>query len=146
LNRSRDIFRILIVAVLVGSAAFVLARGLSSSPEPKNELTWLVQEFELTESQAAEVSALHAAFKPICEQHCDAIHSAQQDLMAARNEAERTAAMARLTELERVCHDATRAHLEQVAAFMRPDQRKRYLAMIEPRLSAYRHGAPFGLR
>jgi len=111
-----------------------------------DEVGWLVREFNLSSQQADEVQRLHEEFQPICEMHCDAVRQAKAVLTAATSDAERTAAEARLLELEEVCHQATREHLQRVAALMPPTEAERYLELIQPRLSEHQHAEPFGLQ
>jgi hypothetical protein len=87
---------------------------------------------------------LQIAYAPVCEAHCGAVAAAQDALSAATDEPARAAARAELARLERVCSEATRAHLQAVAALMEPAQAARFLALMEPRVnhSAGRAGAP----
>ena len=139
-------FRVAGVAVVAGAAAFLVAHHLSTPVAKTDELAWLIAEFDLEPGQAAEVRALHLAFQPICEMHCEAIREAQNAVEEAETEDARQAAEARLAELENVCHVATREHLNKVAAIMPVEQRQRDLDLIEPRLSEHRQDEPFGLQ
>lgn len=138
--------RIVLVAVIAGGAAFLLAKHLGPTPAVDGEVDWLVQEFNLTSSQAAEVQRLHREFQPICERHCDAVREAKATLAAAETAEARQAAEAKLRELESTCHAATREHLQRVAAVMPADEAERYIKLIEPRLSEHQHAEPFGLQ
>ncbi len=142
------LLRLLLVAAVAGAASFGLTRLLSPGPESTagNELTWLTQEFQLTPQQAQRIQALHAAYRPICAQHCAAILDTKAELATAETPAAKGQIEQRLSALKATCHDSTQAHLEAVAAAMSPEQGQRYLAMISPRLSAHQHTEPLGLR
>lgn len=140
------IVRALLIALLTGGIAFVVTKQIAAPAPNGDELAWLINEFDLNEQQAAQIKALHEAFRPICERHCDAIEAGQAAVAAAANETERAAAADRLIELKAVCQDATRQHLHEVAAIMDPAQRQRYLELIGSRLSEHHHEAPFGLQ
>ncbi len=142
------LLRLLLVALVAGAAGFGLTRLITPTPTPVvgEELAWLTREFELTADQAARIQSLHAAYRPVCAQHCAAIERTRTTLAHAASSEDRTAAEAQLERLVATCHDSTEAHLEAVAAVMSPDQGRRYLEMIRPRLSAHQHAQPFGLQ
>ena len=142
------LLRLLLVAVAAGAAAFGLTRWFNPmpAPTPGTELAWLTQEFQLTPQQAQRIQELHAAYRPICAQHCAAILDTKAELATAATPTAKSEVEQRLSDLMATCHDSTRAHLEAVAAAMSPEQGQRYLAMIGPRLSAHQHAEPLGLR
>jgi hypothetical protein len=136
----------LILVLLAGGAAFILARMLGTPSAETDELTWLVNEFELTAEQAAVIRDLHESYRPVCDRHCEAIRQTHGKLQQASSPAAQAAVEAELAELQQLCHTSTQAHLRQVAAAMSPEQAQRYLELIEPRLSSHQHDEPFGLR
>lgn len=138
--------RVLLVALIAGGASFFVARQLGPTSQAGDEVGWLVREFNLNSSQAAEVKRLHEAFQPICEAHCKAVRNARDALNAATDATARQAAQARMEELQEVCHQATREHLQQVAAVMPANEAERYLNLIQPLLSEHQHAEPFGLQ
>lgn len=142
------LIRLLLVALLAGAAGFGLTRLLQPAPrfDAGDELTWLTHEYELTAAQAQTIAALHAAYRPICAEHCAAIADAKDRIANLPADTDHVVVQAQVERLVVACHDATRAHLEAVAAAMSPEQGKRYLAQIGPRLSAHQHNQPFGLR
>jgi hypothetical protein len=144
--KPREIFSIVAVAIVAGAAAFYIAGHATPPPAPVDEVTWLIEEFQLSAAQADTVRALHEAYAPICQAHCDAVMEAQRGVEAAENPSERAVATEELMRLKDRCHIATQAHVEAVAAVMSPEQGQRYLEMISPLLSAHGHQAPFGLR
>jgi hypothetical protein len=114
---------------------------------PEAKIDWLAREFSLSPAARTEIERLQLAYAPVCEGHCAAIAAAETALAAARaasDPAAHTAAEAELERLKRVCAEATRAHLEAVAAHMPPPQAARFLALMEPRIAHHgpRTGAP----
>ena len=111
-------------------------------------LAWLRCEFRLTETQYAEIRRLHAAHRVVCVGHCDAVRVVRERLAAARRAGDAPASAAAERD-ERaaveVCRIATEAHVRQVAAVMGPEEGRRYLAMVLPRLAQLDHQGPPGL-
>lgn len=138
------------LALLVTVAA-LLGYGLTrvvlapppTAPAMADQLAWLAREFRLTPAQAAEISRVQAAYDPICAEHCAAVIAARDTLAAATTPEQRAAAQTELGRLEKICADATRAHLRNVAAALPADQSARFLEMMEPHLANRTHdGAP----
>lgn len=141
-----EIVRVLFIALVAGSIAFYVSARLSPPPPLDDEVAWLIEEFELTDTQADAVRSLHEDYRPICDAHCAAVMEAQNAVEAAADPTEAATAQHELSALKQVCHAATQAHLEAVAAAMSPVQGQRYLETITPLLSAHEHEVPFGLR
>ena len=142
---------IVLVAVAAGLAAFGLTRRMAPTPEPGDELLWLVSEFRLNAEQARQIEALHAAYEPVCIRHCAQIFAVRTQLAELEQDGERDSPAYRdgceqMERLVEACGTSTRAHLQQVAAVMPPAEAKRYLALVEPKLSQHAHVRPFGLK
>lgn len=116
----------------------------SDTVSEEARLTWLAREFSLGPAETARIRRLQDDYAPICADHCAAIARAQKNLSTASTPAGLASARAELTRLEAICADATRAHLQAVAACMPPAQSGRFLALMEPRIahSSGRTGAP----
>lgn len=108
-----------------------------------DEMVWMQKEFHLTSAQTVVIEQLHADYHPVCMEHCKLIRQAREKLATS---SDKTAAQAELTRLEAVCHDATLAHLQHVAAAMSPDEGARFLALVSPKVSGQKHDAPLGLK
>ena len=126
---------------LLALAAAALAFGIThlclrNAATNADEIAWLRNEFNLTAIQIAAIEKLHDDYEPVCMAHCDAITQARQ----------KSAPPAELTRLEAVCHDATLAHLQRVAAVMPPAEGARFLALVTPKISGQSHDAPLGLK
>lgn len=112
----------------------------------KDALAWLRTDFELTEAQFAAIRRLHEAYAVVCEQHCQAIQEAairrNQLKSAPGTEAAVLAAADRkVEELRQVCEAAIAAHVREVAAQMAPEQGRRYLALVLPKIADFDHRA-----
>ena len=130
------------LAVAVAAASHGLTRGLLPRGE-EDQMTWLRREFKLTDRQAAAVEKMQAEYRPVCAGHCRLIREARDRLAAAPNDA---AAQAEIGRLEQKCHEATLAHLQNVAAQMDPAQGRRFLTLVEPKVSRHAHQGPLGLK
>ncbi len=144
---------LLVTALFVGVGTYALTRALAPAPLAGeagfDELRWLSREFKLTPAPAAAIADLHAAYQPICEQHCATILDLRAQLAALPDDAPaatRTAVEAALVAATATCANASRDHLRAVAAHMSPAQAARYLALVEPKLTAHDHARPLGLQ
>ena len=140
---------VILLALAAGLIAYAATRLAMPKPQAtlattEDQLAWLTREFDLGPEQAAAAERLKIAYGPVCEGHCVAIAAAEKALAAATDDTARALARAELARLERVCAEATRAHLQAVAALMSPAQGSRFLALMEPRVAhtAGRTGAP----
>jgi len=138
------------LALVVGFAAFAVTQRCMRHALP-DEMTWLREEFAVTAAQADAIEQLNTAYDPVCAEHCRRIGAARhrlQSLLAAPNTPAADLADAQNTwqSLCAECTTATRAHLEAVAAQMSPEQGKRYLDLVGPKLTRREPGKPFGLR
>lgn len=130
------------LAVAVAAGSFALTRGLMPRGE-EDQMTWLAREFKLTPAQTAAVEKLQAAYQPVCARHCQLIMAARDRLAASPND---PAVQAEAAGLVQKCQDATLQHLREVAARMEPTQGRRFLALVEPKVSRHAHQGPFGLK
>jgi hypothetical protein len=138
------------IALIAGAAAFAITMQCTKRSMP-DEMTWLREEFALTPVQAGAVEQLNSAYEPICAEHCQRIADARRRLHALESNPntprpELDAAQASWQALCEKCTKATRAHLEAVASQMSPEQGKRYLDLVGPKLTQRNPGKPFGLR
>lgn len=144
---------LLVTALFVGLGTYALTRALAPAPLAGeagfDELRWLSREFKLTPTQAAAIAHLHATYQPVCEQHCATILDLRAQLAALPADvpaATLAAAEAALVAATATCANASRDHLHAVAAHMSPAQAARYLALVEPKLTAHDHARPLGLQ
>ena len=140
------------LAFVAGIIAFAITRRCLDHPMP-DEMTWLREEFSLTPTQAASIEQLNTAYEPVCADHCQRIGAARRrlhDLETTTNPppapTELAGAQTNWQALCDECTAATRGHLEAIAAQMSPEQGKRYLDLVGPKLTQRNPGKPFGLR
>ncbi len=142
----------LFLVVLVAAAA--TAYGVTyylRTRQPEDQWVWLRREFHLNDRQLARIHALHEAYQPVCADHCSRILSARQRLDALgrssrKDTPEYVATIDRWEGVKRECQEATLHHLAAVAAAMAPDDGRRYLAMMVPRVIHSDHLEPLGIR
>jgi hypothetical protein len=107
--------------------------ALRAAATEGDPMQWLRLEFKLTDAQYAAIQKLHNEYGAVCANHCSAI-------MAAR---ERHAPSVEVRALENACVESMTDHFRRVAALMSPEEGKRYLAIVLPRIHDYDHrGAP----
>ena len=133
---------LILVAVAVAAGSFGLTRGLLARGD-EDQIVWLRREFRLTDDQAAAIARLQANYQPVCMAHCRLILAARDRLAATPGD---TTAQAEITRLEGVCAQATLAHLREIAAQMDSAQGRRFLTLVEPRVSRHEHQGPLGLK
>lgn len=135
---------LLAVVALVGAGSYFATRALwPAPPADEDQVAWIAREFKLTADQKTAVAKLHDDYLPICSDHCALIVDARERLAAHPGDA---ALAAEVTRLERRCQLATLGHVRRVAACMAPDQGRRFLALVEPRILEHDHNAAFGLK
>jgi len=139
---------LVIVATLVAVASYHLGRdaGMNAALAKRDALAWLRTDFRLDDAQFAAIQVLHLSYSAVCERHCEAIQAAAIKRNALKiapdtEAAVLAAAERRLEELRRVCESAIAAHVREVAAHMAPDQGRRYLALVLPRIADFDHRA-----
>ncbi len=141
---------VLVIALASAALTYFLVSRQNSQPPTASagDLSWIQTEFELSAEQFAAVQQLHEQYSGQCARHCADIIAARRALAALPADASvgvRAAASARVTELEAVCNDATRAHLHRVASAMPPTQGERFLRTVEPHLAQLPHDGARGL-
>lgn len=107
--------------------------GLRAAARAGDALEWLRADFKLTDAQYAAIKQLHDEYGTVCARHCDAIMTARK----------RGAPPAQIAALENECVQSMTDHFQRVAALMAPEQGRRYLAIVLPRVHDYDHrGTP----
>lgn len=135
---------LLAVAVLVGAGSYALTRLVwPAPPADEDQVAWLTREFRLSAAQAAAIRKLHYDYIPVCSDHCAMIVAAREKLAANPGD---PGLQADVMRLERVCQLATLSHVREVAAHMAPEEGRRFLSLVEPRILRHDHQAVFGLK
>ncbi len=133
-----------LVTVLIAFAACALSFGafyafnrepapLRAAAQSGDAMEWMRLEFKLSDAQYAAIQRLHEDYSAVCSAHCSAIMAAEK----------RGAPNAEVVALENTCVQSMTEHFQRVAALMSPEEGKRYLAIVLPRVHDYDHrGAP----
>lgn len=140
------------VALIVAAAGmtwFVCYRigtepAIHAALEKGDALEWLRNDFTLNDAQFAAVKRLHESYATVCEEHCQAIQEAarQRDGLRAQVSADQAAlagAEKKFQELRTICETAIASHVRQVAAHMAPEQGRRYLTLVLPKIKDFDH-------
>ena len=128
---------IALVACAVSFGAFYVINrepaALRDAARAGDALQWLRVEFKLTDAQYATIKHLHEQYSAVCTDHCNEIMAAEK----------RGASPAEVRALENACVESMTDHFKRVAAVMSPNEGRRYLAIVMPRIHDYDHrGAP----
>jgi hypothetical protein len=146
---------ILTTGLILAAAAATWGLFFSMASEPEihaaraegDPMAWIRAEFKLSPEQATRIDMLHRNYGVVCAGHCREVQAALEAVSAAKAnssaEPERLAAAEhRLQEALATCERATEAHVREVAGCMPPDEGRRYLAMVLPRIHDYEHRGP----
>lgn len=141
---------ILAVSLLVGLAGFIVSRQQCScgwdvnmtSHEDKSqlpELEWLQREFGLSNDQFTKVSALHLAYRPVCEDLCMKVMASHEKVKRLVHNGTQVSpdlisALEEHAALHVKSQTAMLAHLYRTAECMTPEQAKRYLDIMLPQV------------
>jgi hypothetical protein len=136
-------FLILLVALIAGFGTYTITRQHLTSNTPATlldelpELAWLRKELALTDDQFARVGALHAAYRPICEEMCRRIHASLERLESVAvnsrsTDAELRDAIANHERVRAECKLRMLEHLYETASLMNDEQAARYLKAVLP--------------
>ena len=101
-------------------------------------------DFNLNAAQFSAVRRLHESYSVVCEKHCADIQDAARRRDALRaapavDPATLAGAERKVQELRVICETAIATHVRQVAAEMAPEQGRRYLALVLPKIKDFDH-------
>jgi hypothetical protein len=106
---------------------------LRAAARQGDALAWLRVEFKLSDGQFAAIKQLHEDYGRVCSEHCAQIMAAEK----------RHAPATEIATLENTCVQSMAEHFQRVAGLMSPEEGRRYLSMVMPRIHDYDHrGAP----
>jgi len=138
---------IALLAIGAGFAGYCVNRdaSLHAAAARGDTLEWLRTDFHLTGSQLSAVRQLHEAYEGTCAEHCRLLREATRARQAVEavhgDKAALDAADARVQAQRALCEEATTAHVRSVAALMAPEEGRRYLALVLPRIAGFDHAA-----
>jgi hypothetical protein len=133
---------ILLLGLLVGAGAsyavfrISIASHRAMLKESAPELTWLKNEFNLSDAEFTRISELHSAYLTQCHQRCQVIEAQNEKLqqLLATNKAVTPEIESLLAERARTraeCEAAMLKHFIAVSRAMPPAEGERYLAWVE---------------
>ncbi len=134
-------FVILICALVIGVAIFAGSyfaaqqTTLSCCAKPNDNLSWLQDEFHLSNAEMTQVRALHEGYLPKCEEMCAKIAAKKIEIESIGGGTNLTAdvqtKLAELAELRTQCQAQMVQHFVTVSQAMPPAQGQRYLAEMK---------------
>jgi hypothetical protein len=123
-------------AVFAGSY-FVSQRAcIATITRSADDLSWLRDEFHLSDADLARVRQLHEGYQPKCAEMCARIAAKKAEVQAAlaggtNVTAEAQKRLTELGELRAQCQAQMLAHFITVSQAMPPEQGRRYLAEMK---------------
>jgi hypothetical protein len=136
------------LAAVTGFVAYRVSgdKAMQEALSKRDALEWLRRDFNLNDAQFAAIRQLHASYSVVCEEHCRAIQQAVRarsalKAAAAKDPAALAAADRQVQELRLTCETAIAAHVREVAALMNPEEGRRYLALVLPKIVDFDHRA-----
>jgi hypothetical protein len=143
---------ICLLAAGTGYAGYRLTcdSALHAAASKGDTMEWLRTDFHLSDTQLSEIRRLHDAYSGSCDEHCRMIQEATRARKALESahgdKAAVEAANNRIQALRAMCEGAIDAHVRKVASLMSPDDGRRYLALVLPKIANFDHTAPPDLR
>lgn len=141
----RTVFALVLAAGVIGFFCYRMSSdaALHAAAMKRDTMEWLRADFHLTEAQFAAVQKLHVDYAPTCEEHCREIQAARKMLTTAGADdaVARSAAEQKLQELRLSCELAMIRHVRQVAAVMSPEDGRRYVELVSPKIVDFDHTA-----
>lgn len=108
-------------------------RGMVRHDYP--ELAWLRVEFDLSDEEFSNISELHYAYLPQCEEMCELVARKNGELALLLgsdpgDEAERNRLFDDVVQIKARCHKMMLNHFYEVSQEMGSEQRERYLTWV----------------
>jgi hypothetical protein len=130
---------ILVVGLFLAAgayAAFFFARTNSGYAADASELSWLRQEFSLSDQEFARIRELHEGYLPDCAAMCERIAAANRDLeqLVLSTNTVTPQISEKLAEISRIrqeCQTRMLKHFYAVSQAMPAAQGRRYLAEMQ---------------
>lgn len=141
---------VLAIALVAGVAAFCLIRSQrvgkpqSVLLDAMPELAWVKSELKLSDEQFANVSALHAAYRPKCLEMCGKIAAAHEKVEEQIREnpavtPELESAIHEHAAIHADCQQAMLVHIFQTAAVLDREQAALYMKEMLPYALDFSH-------
>ena len=137
MNRSLVILlgALVLCAALFGGSYFAGQRACRMT-RSADDLSWLRDEFHLSDAEMARIQKLHEGYLPKCAEMCAKIATKKSELETALNGSTNVnlVAQQKLTELAALraqCQAQMLRHFTEVSQTMPPEQGRRYLAEMQ---------------
>ena len=103
---------------------------------PADDLSWLRDEFHLSDAEMARIQKLHEGYLPKCAEMCAKIAAKKSELETALNGSTNVTPMAQqklaeIATLRAQCQAQMLQHFTEVSRTMPPEQGRRYLAEMQ---------------
>lgn len=126
----------LALAIFIGAYYASQRATMMCCENPADDLSWLKNEFKLSEAEMARIRELHEGYLPQCGEICQKIAAAKRELAAivgtsTNLTAEAKAKMNEIAALRAQCQSNMLTHFVAVSQAMPPDQGERYLAEMK---------------
>jgi hypothetical protein len=127
----------LVIGVAIFAASYFAAQQttLSCCAKPNDNLSWLQDEFHLSDVEMTQVRALHEGYLPKCEEMCAKIAAKKLEIESTGGgtnvTADVQAKLTQLAELRAQCQTQMIQHFVTVSEAMPPAQGQRYLAEMK---------------
>jgi small-conductance mechanosensitive channel len=123
-------------AVFAGSYFVGQRACVMSMTRSADDLSWLRDEFHLSDADLARVRQLHEGYKPKCTEMCTRIAAKKAEIRAVLTNktsvtAEAQKKLTELGELRAQCQAQMLQHFIAVSQAMPPEQGRRYLAKMK---------------
>jgi hypothetical protein len=144
-----------VIALLAAGTGYVGYRlsgdpALHAAASKGDTMAWLRTDFHLSNEKFLEIRKLHDSYARTCEEHCRMIQEAMRErealLAAHADRAAMDSADRRIQGLREVCEGSIATHVRRVAELMPPEDGRRYLALVLPRIANFDHTAAPDLR
>ena len=121
-----------IVAVVVGVAAYICTVKLCARQMAAGDLSWLKREFRLSEVEMQRVRQLHEGYLPKCREMCGKIAEKESEVSEALAKGQAPdEKLVELATLRAQCQGQMLKHFQEVSQAMPAEQGKRYLSEMQ---------------
>jgi len=126
----------LALAAAVFAGSYFVSQRACLMTRSSDELSWLRDEFHLSDAEMARVRQLHEGYMPQCAKMCALIAAKQAEVQTALGNgtnvtAEAQKKLTELGELRAQCQAQMIQHFVTVSQAMPPEQGQRYLAEMK---------------
>jgi len=123
-------------AIFAGSYFVAQRTTVMCCANPADDLSWLREEFHLSDAEMTRIRKLHEGYQPQCAEMCAKIAAKKRELESVLGRgtnltAEAQTNLAELAGLRAQCQAQMLRHFATVSQAMPPEQGRRYLAEMQ---------------